>query len=70
MVDATHSTAPVGSDTGVRKFTLSCSRCRASKLKCDRKEPCVSGHFFRAQANFFEDEGSFFFLVTDGVRQA
>ncbi|KAF4260287.1 hypothetical protein KXV58_002641 [Aspergillus fumigatus] len=41
MVDATHSTAPVGSDTGVRKFTLSCSRCRASKLKCDRKEPCM-----------------------------
>ena len=24
-----------------RKPTLSCSRCRASKLKCDQKEPCV-----------------------------
>ncbi|KAJ6131603.1 hypothetical protein N7523_001309 [Penicillium sp. IBT 18751x] len=23
-----------------RKLTLSCSRCRASKLKCDRNEPC------------------------------
>ncbi|KAL8934750.1 MAG: hypothetical protein Q9216_005754 [Gyalolechia sp. 2 TL-2023] len=30
-----------GGDTGVRKFTLSCSRCRASKLKCDKKEPCM-----------------------------
>ncbi|KAJ5664632.1 hypothetical protein N7462_011445 [Penicillium macrosclerotiorum] len=25
----------------VKKLTLSCSRCRASKLKCDRKEPCL-----------------------------
>ncbi|KAL4810807.1 hypothetical protein BDV18DRAFT_155420 [Aspergillus unguis] len=24
-----------------KKLTLSCSRCRASKLKCDRKEPCL-----------------------------
>ncbi|OKL55826.1 hypothetical protein UA08_08809 [Talaromyces atroroseus] len=31
----------VASDPGVRKFTLSCSRCRASKLKCDRQEPCM-----------------------------
>ncbi|KAL9097280.1 MAG: hypothetical protein Q9165_000707 [Trypethelium subeluteriae] len=29
------------SGPGVRKFTLSCARCRASKLKCDRKEPCI-----------------------------
>ncbi|KAJ5574186.1 uncharacterized protein N7459_008613 [Penicillium hispanicum] len=29
------------SSAGVRKLTLSCSRCRASKLKCDRKEPCI-----------------------------
>ncbi|KAL4998976.1 hypothetical protein BDV10DRAFT_200976 [Aspergillus recurvatus] len=41
MVDANCSKAPAGLDSGVRKFTLSCSRCRASKLKCDRKEPCV-----------------------------
>ncbi|RHZ52824.1 putative C6 transcription factor [Aspergillus thermomutatus] len=41
MVDANRSKAPAGSDSGVRKFTLSCSRCRASKLKCDRKEPCM-----------------------------
>jgi len=33
--------ASLGSKTGVRKFTLSCSRCRASKLKCDKREPCV-----------------------------
>ncbi|KAL9595538.1 MAG: hypothetical protein Q9219_006395 [cf. Caloplaca sp. 3 TL-2023] len=33
--------ASSGTDTGVRKFTLSCSRCRASKLKCDKKEPCM-----------------------------
>ncbi|KAI9934562.1 hypothetical protein MW887_000177 [Aspergillus wentii] len=26
---------------GARKLTPSCSRCRASKLKCDRKEPCM-----------------------------
>ncbi|KAJ5211870.1 uncharacterized protein N7498_003516 [Penicillium cinerascens] len=24
-----------------KKLTLSCSRCRACKLKCDRKEPCL-----------------------------
>ncbi|KGO41440.1 hypothetical protein PEX1_011520 [Penicillium expansum] len=24
-----------------KKLTLSCSRCRTSKLKCDRKEPCL-----------------------------
>lgn len=30
-----------GSESGVRKFTLSCSRCRASKLKCGTKEPCI-----------------------------
>ncbi|GFF50529.1 hypothetical protein IFM46972_09067 [Aspergillus udagawae] len=41
MVDANRSRATVGPDSGVRKFTLSCSRCRASKLKCDRKEPCM-----------------------------
>ncbi|PYH43118.1 putative C6 transcription factor [Aspergillus saccharolyticus JOP 1030-1] len=41
MVDANRSKTPAGSDAGVRKYTLSCSRCRASKLKCDRKEPCV-----------------------------
>ncbi|MCJ1475045.1 hypothetical protein MMC13_003705 [Lambiella insularis] len=33
--------ASSGSASGVRKFTLSCSRCRASKLKCDAKEPCI-----------------------------
>ncbi|PYH94520.1 hypothetical protein BO71DRAFT_398799 [Aspergillus ellipticus CBS 707.79] len=33
--------APSASETGPRKLTLSCSRCRASKLKCDRQEPCV-----------------------------
>ncbi|PWY96137.1 hypothetical protein BO94DRAFT_619318 [Aspergillus sclerotioniger CBS 115572] len=27
--------------TGTQKLTKSCSRCRASKLKCDRKEPCI-----------------------------
>ncbi|KAL5047503.1 hypothetical protein BDW71DRAFT_213951 [Aspergillus fruticulosus] len=41
MVDANRSKAAAGSDSGVRKFTLLCSRCRASKLKCDRKEPCM-----------------------------
>ncbi|KAL4756153.1 putative C6 transcription factor [Aspergillus foveolatus] len=41
MVEAARSKAATGLDSGVRKFTLSCSRCRASKLKCDRKEPCV-----------------------------
>lgn len=39
------STGTLGTESGIRKFTLSCSRCRASKLKCDRKEPCVCGHF-------------------------
>ncbi len=29
------------SESGARKFTLSCSRCRSSKLKCDKREPCV-----------------------------
>ncbi|KAJ5373145.1 hypothetical protein N7517_005151 [Penicillium concentricum] len=29
-------------DVAPKKLTLSCSRCRASKLKCDRKEPCVT----------------------------
>jgi hypothetical protein len=48
MVDANHSKGPGGSDSGVRKFTLSCSRCRTSKLKCDRKEPCVCCHFLHA----------------------
>ncbi|MCJ1402928.1 hypothetical protein MMC11_006149 [Xylographa trunciseda] len=33
--------ASAGSESGVRKFTLSCSRCRVSKLKCDTKEPCM-----------------------------
>ncbi|OJJ95110.1 hypothetical protein ASPACDRAFT_1908433 [Aspergillus aculeatus ATCC 16872] len=41
MVDDDRSKATPGSHSGVRKFTLSCSRCRAAKLKCDRKEPCV-----------------------------
>ncbi|GFF49067.1 uncharacterized transcriptional regulatory protein C757.04 [Aspergillus udagawae] len=41
MADANRSKGSGGSDSGVRKFTLSCSRCRASKLKCDRKEPCM-----------------------------
>ncbi|OQE42208.1 hypothetical protein PENCOP_c004G00338 [Penicillium coprophilum] len=27
-------------DVVPKKLTLSCSRCRVSKLKCDRKEPC------------------------------
>ncbi|KAJ6092534.1 hypothetical protein N7486_007823 [Penicillium sp. IBT 16267x] len=31
----------IDSGSRVRKFTKSCSRCRASKLKCDRKEPCI-----------------------------
>lgn len=46
MVKTARSKAATGLDSGVRKFTLSCSRCRASKLKCDRKEPCVSGRHF------------------------
>ena len=33
--------ASPGSEIGARKFTQSCSRCRASKLKCDKNEPCV-----------------------------
>lgn len=37
----TDTKAVSGADTTVRKFTLSCSRCRASKLKCDKKEPCM-----------------------------
>ncbi|RAK74665.1 putative C6 transcription factor [Aspergillus fijiensis CBS 313.89] len=41
MVDDDRSKATPGSHSWVRKFTLSCSRCRAAKLKCDRKEPCV-----------------------------
>ncbi|PKX89458.1 putative C6 transcription factor [Aspergillus novofumigatus IBT 16806] len=41
MVDAIRSKGLAGPGSGVRKFTLSCSRCRASKLKCDRKEPCM-----------------------------
>ena len=36
--------ASVGGESGVRKLTLSCSRCRASKLKCDKTEPCVCCH--------------------------
>lgn len=42
---AGNSSSPAGSASGKRKLTLSCSRCRASKLKCDRKEPCVSISF-------------------------
>ncbi|RAL10927.1 putative C6 transcription factor [Aspergillus homomorphus CBS 101889] len=30
-----------GSRWAPRKLTLSCSRCRWAKLKCDRKEPCL-----------------------------
>ncbi|KAL4746135.1 hypothetical protein BDW72DRAFT_210716 [Aspergillus terricola var. indicus] len=41
MVDEARSKASAALVSGVRKFTLSCSRCRASKLKCDRKEPCM-----------------------------
>ncbi|PYH84644.1 hypothetical protein BO82DRAFT_8984 [Aspergillus uvarum CBS 121591] len=41
MVDNDRSKTNAGSHAGARKFTLSCSRCRASKLKCDRAEPCV-----------------------------
>ncbi|PYI32284.1 putative C6 transcription factor [Aspergillus indologenus CBS 114.80] len=41
MVDNNRSNMNPGPPAGVRKFTLSCSRCRASKLKCDRAEPCV-----------------------------
>ncbi|PYI09737.1 hypothetical protein BO78DRAFT_336754 [Aspergillus sclerotiicarbonarius CBS 121057] len=37
----TNSRPSPGLTTGARKLTLSCSRCRASKLKCDRKEPCI-----------------------------
>ncbi|PWY66012.1 hypothetical protein BO70DRAFT_346152 [Aspergillus heteromorphus CBS 117.55] len=36
-----HPRASSGSEASPRKLTLSCSRCRASKLKCDRQEPCV-----------------------------
>ncbi|KAJ5263199.1 hypothetical protein N7478_010804 [Penicillium angulare] len=28
-------------DPKPKKLTLSCSRCRTAKLKCDRKEPCL-----------------------------
>lgn len=35
--------ASSGSESSLRKFTLSCSRYRASKLKCDKNEPCVCG---------------------------
>lgn len=50
MVDDDRSKATPGSHSWVRKFTLSCSRCRAAKLKCDRKEPCVSAHVIHARA--------------------
>ncbi|MCJ1382081.1 hypothetical protein MMC17_005193 [Xylographa soralifera] len=42
LKDGNVSTKPtLGSVSSARKFTLSCSRCRASKLKCDTKEPCI-----------------------------